>query len=63
MYSGHILIKNKTISDYTCHNLSHTQRVVKSTKKLIEGKKIAKKDAEQLIIAAWFHDVGYILPL
>jgi len=46
---------------YTYHSLSHTQRVVKSTRELIEGEKIDEIDSENLIIAAWFHDVGYII--
>ncbi len=45
---------------YTYHSLSHTQRVVKSTRELIEGEKVDEIDSENLIIAAWFHDVGYI---
>ena len=45
---------------YTYHNLSHTQRVVESSKELIESEKINENDAEDLLIAAWFHDTGYI---
>ena len=45
---------------YTYHNLGHTLRVVKSTKELIEGENIDGNDAENLIIAAWLHDIGYI---
>jgi predicted metal-dependent HD superfamily phosphohydrolase len=45
---------------YTYHSLNHTQRVVKSTKELIEGEKIDGNDSDNLIIAAWFHDAGYI---
>ena len=54
------LLRTKLPHDYTYHNLGHTQRVVKSTKELIEGEKTGEKDAKHLIIAAWFHDVGYI---
>ena len=45
---------------YVYHNLVHTQRVVKSTKELIENLKIDKVAAENLEIAAWFHDTGFI---
>ena len=54
------LLRTKLSHDYTYHNLSHTQRVVKSTKELIEGENITENDANHLIVAAWFHDVGYI---
>ena len=42
------------------HNLTHTQRVVKKTKELIKGEDLDIKDYPNLIIAAWFHDTGYI---
>ncbi|ARV15387.1 Pycsar system effector family protein [Polaribacter sp. SA4-12] len=45
---------------YVYHNLVHTQRVVKSTKELIENLKIDKVAAENLEIAAWFHDTGFV---
>ena len=54
------LLRTELSHAYTYHNLSHTQRVVKSTKELIEGEKIDEANAKILLIAAWFHDVGYI---
>ncbi|NND52989.1 MAG: HD domain-containing protein [Flavobacteriaceae bacterium] len=50
---------NELPQHFLYHNLAHTQRVVKRTKELIEGEGINGADAENLIIAAWFHDVGY----
>ncbi len=44
---------------YLYHNLRHTQRVVESTLELIEGEKVDDNNAEQLLVAAWFHDLGY----
>lgn len=41
------------------HSIAHTQRVVEKTKELIEEAKIEGEDAENLILAAWFHDTGY----
>ncbi len=55
-----LLLRTELSHIYTYHSLSHTQRVVKSTKELIEGEKISDDDAQNLLIAAWFHDVGYI---
>ena len=45
---------------YVYHNLAHTQRVVEKTKELSENLKIAKVAAENLEIAAWFHDTGFV---
>lgn len=45
---------------YLYHNLRHTERVVKSAKELIEGEKIGDKDREKLMVAVWFHDLGYL---
>ncbi len=53
------LLRAKLSHNFLYHNLAHTQRVVKSTKILIEVEKVSTDDANALIIAAWFHDVGY----
>ncbi|MBU4537224.1 MAG: DUF5706 domain-containing protein [Weeksellaceae bacterium] len=42
------------------HNAEHTGRVVSSTKLLAEAEGINDKDTEILLLAAWFHDVGYM---
>lgn len=47
-------------SAYIYHNLSHTRRVVKYVKELIEGEKVSAKNAQILELAAWFHDIGFI---
>jgi predicted metal-dependent HD superfamily phosphohydrolase len=44
---------------YRYHNLQHTQRVVKSTKELLDHYKLDTKENEELMLAAWFHDTGY----
>jgi predicted metal-dependent HD superfamily phosphohydrolase len=46
---------------YLYHNLRHTQRVVDGTKELIDGEKINEEDSKLLLIAAWFHDLGYTI--
>ena len=53
------LLRTKLSHNFLYHNLAHTQRVVKFTKALIEAEKVSTKDANALIIAAWFHDIGY----
>ena len=47
--------------NYLYHNLRHTQRVVDSTKELIEGENIKDNESELLLVAAWFHDLGYTI--
>lgn len=53
------LLRDKLSHIFLYHNLTHTQRVVKFVKSLIEAEKVSQDDADALIIAAWFHDIGY----
>lgn len=46
-------------STHVFHNMAHTNRVVEKTKELIEGSGVVEPEASLLVIAAWFHDVGY----
>ncbi len=52
-------LNKKVDKSYVYHNLTHTKSVVDGTKELIEGLNIEEKEANQLVIAAWFHDTGY----
>ncbi|SDS24326.1 Pycsar system effector family protein [Christiangramia echinicola] len=54
------LFKDKLPNTFIYHNYQHTQRVVKSTKELIDNSEINVKEEEALILAAWLHDTGYI---
>lgn len=54
------LLTKELNNDFLYHNLSHTQRVVNAIKELIVGEEVSEVDANVLILAAWFHDVGYI---
>jgi len=47
--------------NYLYHNLRHTQHTVESTKELITGEQVDEKKVDQLLVAAWFHDLGYTL--
>ncbi len=42
------------------HNLTHTLRVYKSTKEIIENSSLNQEEEEILHLAALFHDTGYI---
>lgn len=51
---------NKNLdSKFVYHNLSHTKRVVEKTQEIIEGLALSEAEAQQLLLAAWFHDTGY----
>ncbi|UZH55550.1 HD domain-containing protein [Salinimicrobium tongyeongense] len=53
------LFSKKLPNTFIYHNFKHTQRVVKSTKELIEKSQIDVKQEEPLLLAAWLHDTGY----
>lgn len=54
------LFKDKLSSDYFYHNIDHTLRVVNATKLLILDEQLSEMEQEALLLAAWFHDTGYI---
>jgi predicted metal-dependent HD superfamily phosphohydrolase len=55
------LLSEKLDKAYLYHNLRHTQRVVKSTKELLNFYALAKEQNIAILTAAWLHDVGYTL--
>jgi len=54
------LLKDKLSSEYTYHNLTHTQGVAAAVSTLCQEENVIGEDREALIIAAWFHDAGFI---
>ncbi len=52
-------LKHKLPAGAIYHNIFHTQYVVDAAKTLIKKEKISEEEAECILIAAWFHDVGY----
>ncbi|MGB5893459.1 MAG: HD domain-containing protein, partial [Ignavibacteriaceae bacterium] len=42
------------------HNLNHTTEVVAAVKEIAAADGVGDDDLELLIIAAWFHDSGYV---
>ncbi len=53
------LFSKKLPNTLIYHNLKHTQRVVKSSKELIEKSQNHVKQEEPILLAAWLHDTGY----
>jgi len=41
------------------HNFTHTAEVVKVTEEIAEATSVSDDEKEMLLIAAWFHDLGY----
>lgn len=54
------LLKDKLSSVYTYHNLDHTIQVVEKIKILAKEENINPEDTENLLLAGWFHDLGYV---
>ncbi|MDH4069607.1 MAG: DUF5706 domain-containing protein [Ignavibacteria bacterium] len=42
------------------HNLEHTQDVVEACEEIGKGSKLSRDDLELVLLAAWFHDTGYV---
>lgn len=54
------LLKDKLSPVYTYHNLDHTTQVVEKIKFLAKEENIGPEDTENLLLAGWFHDLGYV---
>ena len=54
------LLKDKLSSAYTYHNLDHTIQVVDKIKILAKEENISPEETENLLLAGWFHDLGYV---
>lgn len=54
------LLKDKLSNLYSYHNFNHTLTVVNAVKELCKKEDVNKEDKELLLVAAWFHDTGYI---
>lgn len=54
------LYKDKLPGDYVYHNYNHTAETVKACKKLSKSYNLTSRDYEVLLLAALFHDTGYI---
>jgi len=54
------LLKDKLSDSFLYHNFSHTLSVVNAVKTIANGQKVSEHELELLLLAAWFHDTGYI---
>jgi len=44
-------------------NLAHTQRVIRKIKEIAEGVSLDEESTNKLVLAGWFHDVGYTIDI
>jgi len=54
------LLQEQLPKDYVYHNLNHTIEVVETSREIGEQSGLSPEDKENLLIAAWFHDTGFI---
>ncbi|MFV8342545.1 HD domain-containing protein [Flavobacterium sp. XS2P39] len=54
------LFKERLDSKYSYHNLEHTKSVVMGIETICSAEKIDLEKTKVLLLAAWFHDAGYI---
>ena len=54
------LLARELSSKLTYHSLRHTEAVVKECRALAPAAGLDSDDTEALLLAAWFHDVGYL---
>ena len=54
-----VVFRQKGSADSFYHNFTHTVEVVKITEEIANALAVKEEDKEMLLIAAWFHDIGY----
>ncbi len=54
------LFKDKLSGEYIYHNYNHTLRVVNAVKEILADEGLEGDAAEAVLLAAWFHDAGYV---
>ncbi|HYV90575.1 MAG TPA: Pycsar system effector family protein [Chitinophagales bacterium] len=54
------LLREKLPANHIYHNFQHTSDVVESTEEIAEAVDLSKEDTEIVMLAAWFHDTGFI---
>jgi len=54
------LLTNKIPYEYSYHNIDHTKEVVSAVQIIGKSCNLCTEDIYTLILAAWFHDAGYI---
>lgn len=53
------ILQNKLPKGLEYHNVDHTLQVVTAVKEIASNSELKPEEIETLLIAAWFHDLGY----
>ncbi|MBT32831.1 MAG: metal-dependent phosphohydrolase [Thalassobius sp.] len=56
-YTSSLLEK---LNDLPFHNIHHTRAVISHVEEICDQLSVSATDRESVLIAAWFHDVGYV---
>src|SRR5690606_25791494 len=56
----HELLSEKLPAGYLFHNFQHTQEVVEVCEEIAASMRLSQQDTENLQLAAWFHDTGFV---
>lgn len=54
------LLKEKLPKELLYHNYQHTEAVVKAAEEIGTASKLESDDLENVLLAAWFHDTGFV---
>ena len=54
------LMREKLPANHIYHNYNHTVDVAESAIEIAEGIDLSKEDTEIVVLAAWFHDSGFV---
>lgn len=54
------ILRNEIPEGYTYHTLDHTLEVVKNAIYIGSKENLSEDEMNMLVVAAWFHDVGYV---
>ncbi len=55
------LLNKKLSPKFLYHSYHHTIRVVEKAKEMLKSITVTEAEAEALLLAAWFHDIGYTI--
>eukprot|EP01136_Pigoraptor_vietnamica_P022686 Opistho-1_new@74092 len=56
-----LLFKDKLSASFLYHNFNHTTAVADAVKSIVAETDLSDQEKEQLLLAAWFHDTGYVV--
>jgi predicted metal-dependent HD superfamily phosphohydrolase len=54
------IFQNKVSKSFSYHNLGHTQLVVRAAEEMADYYQLQPEDRKAVLIAAWFHDTGFV---